>query len=222
VFLNPDYELLVQLSLSFHYFEPVIQPPIPYIKLILRKNTNPPSQIPVRIVHYHQKWPSIAIAEMKLIHSVLSDNLLCIEHIGSTAVPGLAAKPIIDLMPIVANLEKLDQEIRELEAHGYQIHGESGIPGRRFCTKLNVKGERIFHVHFFDEKSDHIIRHLAFRDYLRAHTTVAKEYEQEKLRAATLQPANSIEYNSAKSGWVKIHEQKALQWLAARPISSFH
>ena len=178
----------------------------------MKKINDKPSPVHVQIVPYNQQWPLQAYAEIQRIRAAFSGNVLRIEHIGSTSVPGLAAKPIIDLMPIVADLKRLDHEIKSLEESGYKIHGACGIIGRRFCTKTNSKGERIFHVHFFREGSGHSLRHLAFRDYLRAHSMVSIEYEQEKLRAAVLHPGNSLAYNNEKSSWIKINEQRALKW----------
>lgn len=185
---------------------------------ISSSTTNAPFPIPVRILPYDLRWPSMALAEVDLIRSVFSHDALRIGHIGSTSVPGIAAKPIIDLMGVVADLETSDLELSRLGQLGYQIHGACGITGRIFCTKANVNGERAFHLHIFPESSKHVIRHLAFRDYLRANPLVAREYEHEKVRAATLHPENSMDYSEAKSGWMRVHEQRALKWMAGKPV----
>jgi GrpB-like predicted nucleotidyltransferase (UPF0157 family) len=95
---------------------------------------------------------------------------------------------------------------------GYQWHGELGIPGRRYCALSDEKGVRIVQLHFFEENSDQIKRHLAFRDFLRAHADKAKAYEAEKRRAQKLHPDNSHAYNDEKSSWVQAFEAEALAW----------
>jgi GrpB-like predicted nucleotidyltransferase (UPF0157 family) len=148
--------------------------------------------------------------------SVLGSVLLAVHHIGSTSVPGLAAKPIIDLMPLVTDLVDLDGERRRVEALGYGWHGELGIPGRRYCGLSDASGIRIVQLHFFEADSPHARRHIAFRDYLRAHPDIAKAYENEKRRARDLHPDDSHAYTDEKAAWIRATETKALVWLAAQ------
>lgn len=165
----------------------------------------------VFIVPYDPEWPRLAALETMRLTGALGANLLRAEHMGSTSVPGLAAKPVIDLMPIVASLEDLDWQRPKVEALGYEWFGEFGIDGRRFCT-LTRDGRRIAHLHFFQQGSPHIARHLAFRDYMRAHPGAARAYEAEKRRAAMLHPHDSKGYNLEKWAWVAREEAKAMAW----------
>lgn len=97
-------------------------------------------------------------------------------HIGSTSVYGLPAKPIIDIMPVVRDIEAVDHSNSAFEQIGYECMGEYGIPGRRYLRKGKV--ERTHHVHIFEESNAHDIqRHLAVRDYLRAHADMAMEFD---------------------------------------------
>src|SRR5687767_6311471 len=137
------------------------------------------SPIPVVLAEYNPEWPHMAARHSENL-LVLGPCLLAVHHIGSTSVPGLAAKPIIDLMPLVTDLTELDQERHQVEALGYQWHGEFGISGRRYCTLADKAGIRIVQLHFFEAKSPEVKRHIAFRDYLRAHPEAAEEYEMEK------------------------------------------
>jgi GrpB-like predicted nucleotidyltransferase (UPF0157 family) len=147
---------------------------------------------------------------------VLGSCLGIVHHIGSTAVPGLAAKPIIDLMPLVTKLPDLDQERWRVEALGYNWHGEFGIPGRRYCTLSDEKALRIVQLHFFKGDSPEVQRHIAFRDYLRAHPETARAYENEKRRARDLHPDDSHAYNDEKAAWIRGVTAQALDWSNGR------
>jgi GrpB-like predicted nucleotidyltransferase (UPF0157 family) len=145
---------------------------------------------------------------------VLGSTLVTVHHIGSTSVPGLAAKPIIDLMPLVTDVADLDRERRRVEALGYNWHGEFGIPGRRYCTLSDEAGIRIVQLHFFNADSSQAERHLAFSDYLRAHPDTASAFEKEKRRARDLHPDDSHAYTDEKAAWIRDTEAKALVWFA--------
>jgi GrpB-like predicted nucleotidyltransferase (UPF0157 family) len=170
-----------------------------------------PPPIPVVLVKYDPAWPKRAeFLSGKL--QPLGPLLISVHHIGSTAVPGLCAKPIIDLMPVVSSEDALDRIRGQVEDLGFQWHGDLGIPGRRYCTLTNDKGIRIAQLHFFSDGSPHIQRHLAFRDYLRAHQSSVADYEKEKKRARDLHPNDSHAYSDEKAPWVKSTEAKALRW----------
>jgi len=175
---------------------------------------NDRSAIPhkVTIEPYDPQWPLKAAAIAQQLAKLLGDNLITVEHIGSTSIPGLAAKPVIDLLPIVRSLERLDRDQRKVIDLGYTWRGEFGINGRRLCGLSTADGIRLVHIHFYGQGSEHILRHLAFRDYLLAHPHIAKEYEAEKRRAAQLHPDDSLAYNDEKAAWVQKHERAALEW----------
>ena len=125
----------------------------------------------ITVVNYDPEWPRQFQAEAARIRAVLGDNCTAIYHIGSTAVPGLAAKPILDIMPVVENLEAVDRAAPAFEAMGYEYLGEFGIPGRRYLRKGG--DERTHQLHIFARTDRaNITRHLAVRDYLRAHRCV--------------------------------------------------
>jgi GrpB-like predicted nucleotidyltransferase (UPF0157 family) len=172
----------------------------------------------VVILPYDPGWPLRAGEITAQLTGVLKENLLGVEHIGSTSIPGLAAKPVIDLLPIVKDLSQLDTQRPSIEELGYEWRGEFGIAGRRFCALTSPAGQRLVHLHFYQKESEPILRHLAFRDYLRAHPLIVKEYEQEKRRAAALYPDDSLAYNDEKADWVQYHEKKAVKWYTANRI----
>lgn len=142
----------------------------------------------------------------------LGDMIVAIHHIGSTAVPGLMSKPVIDLMPIVTSLETLDARQSDVEALGLGWHGEFGVDGRRFCTLNHQDGSRLANVHFYAQGSPNARRHLAFRDYLRSHPDVAAAYAHDKLRAGAIHPDDSVAYSGEKGAWIREAEAKALIW----------
>lgn len=170
--------------------------------------------IPVRLARYDSEWPNLAkmySAEL----SVLGEILVTVHHIGSTSVPGLQAKPIIDLMPLVTNLDELDRARALVERLGYGWHGEFGITERRYCTRSDDFGNRIVQLHFFATNSSQVTRHLAFRDYLRAHPEERNAYEKEKQRARALYPDDSHAYTEEKAAWIQSAEKRALRWHAS-------
>jgi len=169
---------------------------------------------PIRLVDYDPDWPRQAqerIARLRVLEPVL----VAVHHIGSTAVPGLIAKPIIDLMPLVSDLAALDHERGALEALGYRWHGEYGIPERRYCT-LEIGDRRVAQAHFFTMGSPQAHRHLAFRDYLRAHPGAAASYAAAKRHARDQHPNDSHAYGAAKQPWIDQAEAQALAWYSQR------
>jgi GrpB-like predicted nucleotidyltransferase (UPF0157 family) len=169
--------------------------------------------IAVELQPYSPQWAAMARKESERLAAELGELLLNVEHMGSTAIVGIAAKPIIDLMPIARDEAALDAMESGMLKLGYEWLGEFGIPGRRYCRMNDsITGKRKFQLHCFARDSSEIARHLAFRDYLRAFPVIAKEYEAEKRRAAALHPDNVLAYNDAKNDWIKRTEYDALAW----------
>src|SRR5580704_11140064 len=169
--------------------------------------------IPVILAAYDTEWPRLAADHSRRLLA-LGPALVIVHHIGSTSVPGLAAKPMIDLMPVVNDLPELDRLRGRVEALGYGWHGELGIAGRRYCTLDDPAGVRAVQLHFFQVNSPHIERHIALRDYLRAHPEIARAYENEKRRAQSLHPDDSHRYGDEKAAWIRDAEVRALDWYA--------
>ncbi|HXL98396.1 MAG TPA: GrpB family protein [Rhizomicrobium sp.] len=172
-----------------------------------------PDIIPVELHPHSPAWAKTAAAESARLKAALGDLLLTVHHIGSTAIPGILAKPIVDMMPLVADLARFDARQDAVRALGYKWYGEFGLAGRRYCTLTDsATGKRTFQLHCYRDGDPAIARHLAFRDYLRARPFVAKEYEMEKIRAAAAQPNDTLAYNAEKNDWIKRVEQDALAW----------
>ncbi|MBR7554038.1 GrpB family protein [Allobacillus sp. GCM10007491] len=164
----------------------------------------------VEVTAYNEKWPILFQEEAERLKNVFGVELLEIHHIGSTSIPGLSAKPIIDMMPVVKSIEKIDAVNEKMKELGYLPKGEFGIPGRRYFPK--AKENRTHHVHIFQEGSSHIHRHLVFRDYLRSHPTERGRYGLLKVNLAKKFPTDMVSYIKGKENLIKELEQKALIW----------
>jgi len=116
-----------------------------------------------------------------------------------------------DLMPLVTDLASLDLERGAVEALGYEWYGEMGIAGRRYC-KQDIGGRRVAQLHFFAMGDPGAHRHLAFRDYLRAHPGIAAAYAAEKRRARDLHPGDHQAYGAERQAWIDRVEAEALAW----------
>ncbi|SRR5665213_896748 len=172
-----------------------------------------PEVIAVELVPHRPEWADMAKAEGARLKAALGDLVITVHHVGSTAIPSILAKPIVDLCPIVRDLAALDAQEKTVRGLGYRWLGEFGLAGRRYCTFTDpVTGKRKFQLHCYRDGDESLTRHLAFRDYLRAHPLIAKAYEMEKIRAAALQPNNTIDYNAEKNDWIKRTEKDALAW----------
>lgn len=161
------------------------------------------------VTDYNPAWPSLFEEEAKRIRKIFGKNCMALHHIGSTAVPGLAAKPIIDMMPVVRNLAEVDAAKAAFERIGYAYLGEFGIAGRRYLRKGG--DERTHQIHIFAESDTaNVRRHLAFRDYLRTHEETRIAYATLKKMLARQYPYDIAAYCDGKDAFVKEVEAKAL------------
>ena len=155
----------------------------------------------IEVVPYNPHWPKMFEAEAKLIKKALGDNCIAIHHIGSTAIPGLSAKPVFDILPVVKSLSEVDRSVEAMERIGYEALGEYGIPLRRFFQK---GGDwRTHHVHVFEKGNPAISLHLQFRDWLISHPDDAKAYQDLKLKLASKFPRDSERYVKGKEAFIQ-------------------
>ena len=161
----------------------------------------------VEIVRYDPGWPARFGAEADRLRVVLDPELLLgIEHFGSTAVPGLAAKPIIDILLAVTSLALAKATmIQPIIALGYVYWAENPKPDRMFFVKgMPPCGERrTHHIHITEPDGEMWRRRLAFRDYLRANPAEARRYEALKRDLAERYPADRERYTDAKTDYVE-------------------
>lgn len=159
---------------------------------------------------YNEKWALMFTEEVEKLNLIFENEIVSIHHIGSTSVPGLKAKPIIDIMVVVKDIDLVDPYNQEMWAIGYEPKGENGIPGRRYFQKGG--DNRSHHVHIYQVGSYEINRHLAFRDYLRKHPDVKKSYSKLKEKLAQQFPYDIESYINGKNSLVNKIEVKALDW----------
>ena len=161
---------------------------------------------------YDPAWSLAFQAEAALLQKAYGPQPLELHHIGSTAIPGMLAKPIIDLLGVVASHEALDARPGLMPELGYEVMGAYGIEGRRYFRKSNGAGLRTHHLHIFESGSPHIERHLAFRDYLRAHPDRARDYCDVKRNLVGDGDATGSDYVAGKAPFVLTVQAEALDW----------
>lgn len=156
----------------------------------------------VTIHPYLPTWPIFFIKESEKIQKALGKNCLNIHHIGSTSVPRLSAKPVIDIIAVVQNIQHVDDVTFKMQTLGYQSKGEHGMIFRRFFQKSD------FNVHVYEVNNAEIERCLHFRDWMRAHPQDRQAYEALKIRLAKEFPNNRLEYSIQKEPFILAIEQK--------------
>jgi GrpB-like predicted nucleotidyltransferase (UPF0157 family) len=170
-----------------------------------------PPPIDVQLHSYNPQWAESARIESNALVATMEPIVLSVHHVGSTAIPGMLSRPILDLMPVVSSLAGLDSRRATIESLGYEWWGELGLPGRRYCTKADSStARRIVQLHCYVEGSSEIVRHLAFRDYLRLNPAVAAAYEQRKVHCYSLHPDDSHAYGDCKAAWISEVEAAAI------------
>ncbi len=159
----------------------------------------------IELMPYTPMFQDFYLKECKALEKVLRSNLIEVYHIGSTAIPGIMAKPILDVLCVVHTIDGIDAFNREFEALGLEPRGEYGIADRRYFVRKAKDGEtHLSHIHIFEKSNSLIADHLDFRDYLRAESEVAKEYEKVKIELATRFENDTKKYTDAKSEFIRI------------------
>ncbi|MBA3384930.1 MAG: GrpB family protein [Actinobacteria bacterium] len=148
----------------------------------------------VEVVEYDDAWPARFTAEADQIRAALGPELRRIDHVGSTSVPGLAAKPIIDIALSVEAFDTLDIEALEELGYRYACAYDEQLPNRRHFSKLG------YHLHAYEQEHEEFLDYVRFRDYLRTHDEDRDAYGTLKLRLA--QDHERAEYQNAKSAFV--------------------
>jgi len=166
----------------------------------------------VIVAPYDPAWHVAFEAEAERVVGALGDLVSALHHIGSTSIPGLCAKPIIDMLLVTGDGERLDRASAALVGLGYEARGEHGIAGRRYLHKSDAAGVRTHHVHAFASDSPHVGRHLAFRDYMIAHPAEAERYGALKQRLAREYRYDIDGYVAGKAPYIEQQLARALAW----------
>jgi GrpB-like predicted nucleotidyltransferase (UPF0157 family) len=167
---------------------------------------------PVIIVDYDARWPKLYEKEKVKILKAIGSKVVAIEHVGSTAVPGLGAKPIVDIMVGVRIISDAEDCIEPLKNIGYEYvpEYEAEIPERRYFRKgPSEVPNRHFHLHMVERTSNFWQRHALFRDYLRTHPETAQQYYRLKKELAAKHGANREAYTEAKTSFIESVVAKA-------------
>lgn len=164
----------------------------------------------VEVTPYNRDWPLMYKKEVNKLFGILGSEIIKIYHIGSTSVNGLMAKPIIDIMPVVRDIERIDHFVTAMIGIGYEPKGENGVTGRRYFQKGGDK--RTHHVHFYEIGDYEIERHLAFRNYLRSHPDAIKKYGSLKKELSLRFPNDNKSYINGKERLVSEIEKEAIDW----------
>ncbi len=155
----------------------------------------------IEIADYDPGWPRAFERESAIILEACRPQVAEVHHVGSTSVPGLAAKPILDMLPVASGPAEALAAVPRMEALGYRHRGEYGIPGRSYFEKA-VDGRTVAHAHMFPAGHPEIRRHLLFRDHLRTHPEAARAYERLKRALAVEHRDDREAYADAKDAFI--------------------
>lgn len=158
-------------------------------------------------------WADAFTREAERVRPAFGGLLVALHHVGSTAVPGLPAKPIVDILAVVSDVHALDAQTGRFEELGYEAMGEFGLPGRRYFRRDDPRGVRTHQIHAYArESSSEIERHLDFRDYLREHRETARAYADLKRRLAKACFGDMGCYSDGKTAFIRETERLAALW----------
>lgn len=158
----------------------------------------------MKVIRAHdQRWKDHFKDEARALRACLGETVLEIHHIGSTAVPGIMAKPVIDILVEMRSLDAVDARVSAMEEIGYESRGEYGIPGRRYFTKSAEEPVTGVHVHVFASGSEEIARHIRFRDFLLARPEIAQQYSALKQSLANGSGVLPDDYAVGKAAFIR-------------------
>lgn len=172
----------------------------------------------VPILPYDPGWTEAFDAEIKQIREALGSVAIDFHHIGSTSIPGMIARPIIDILGVVSSFSLTDPRGNEMRRLGYEVLGEFGMDDRRYYRKISKPGSLSYHMHVYVEGSDQIEKHLAVRDYLIEHSELTNSFVELK-KGLIANPNLSLnEYLNGKARFTNQVERNALRWkIQGRP-----
>jgi len=157
------------------------------------------------VVPYDANWVSIYENEKVILENILGEHIVRVEHIGSTSIPGIYAKPIIDILVLVKRISDIDGFSHEMIAAGYDVRGEKGMPGRRYFVRFtdDDSGNHTHHIHIFQAENNpshqDVENNLIFRDYLRINEEARNDYSSLKINLSKLHYTEPLSYHEGKT-----------------------
>ncbi|MDQ3931103.1 MAG: GrpB family protein [Chloroflexota bacterium] len=170
----------------------------------------------VVIADYNPKWPTYFEEEREPLAEAFGPYALDIQHVGSTSVPGLGAKPIIDIAVATEQYPLPDELVQRVVELGFEHVGEYGVP-RRHYFRRGANGRYAVHVHALERTGQEYVRHILFRDYLRAHSERTRAYEELKRHLAETLGHDRHLYTDMKTDFVMETLRLAGEWQQGRP-----
>lgn len=164
----------------------------------------------IEVVPHNLHWQEEFIKAADELRKIFGAEVVEIHHIGSTAIPGIYAKPVIDILIVVRDISVIDSYNDRMSEAGYIARGENGIAGRRYFLKGLYN--RTHHVHIFQAENPEIDKHLNFRDYLIHHPEEGKRYGALKKELAEKFRFDSLSYVDGKDAYIKEVDKKAQEW----------
>ncbi len=164
----------------------------------------------IKVLNYNKNWKTKYIREANKLKLLFKSIFVSIHHIGSTSIPNMAAKPTIDILIVVNDINKVDALNESMKKLGYRAESEYGIKGRRYFWKY--PGNHKYHIHVFEQNDINIIRHLVFKEYLMENEERVKEYSNLKKILAEKHRYSINKYMQGKNDLIKKIETKALSW----------
>ncbi|EMA52463.1 MULTISPECIES: GrpB family protein [Halococcus] len=156
----------------------------------------------VALVPHDPGWKREYTAEVERLEPLVDEQLIEFEHVGSTAIEGLAAKPIIDMLAVVEDLDGAADLVPVLETHGYEHRPNDDVSGRLFLAK-GPRTDRTHYLSVVERESDRYTEQIAFRNFLRSHPEVAAEYEELKRTLADAHSDDRDSYTAAKAAFIE-------------------
>ena len=156
----------------------------------------------VELSDYNKSWKEEYLKEEKLLKDVLGDRIIQIEHVGSTSIEGLKAKPVIDILVVIKSLNEIDEIEKILKDYDYSNRGPQGVDDRIFFAK-GPEDARTHYIHFTEPNSDTFYSLTYFKKYLLEHPEYIKKYCDLKQELANLYPDERKKYTAGKNDFIK-------------------
>lgn len=157
----------------------------------------------VIVEKYDTRWTGAFEAIKDELRAALGELAISVEHVGSTSVPGLSAKPVIDIDVVISDRSALEAVISALAKIGYRHEGDLGIPGREAFKYDGKEHLMKHHLYVCAQDSAELKRHISFRDHLRSHPEAVAEYSRVKEEGAALYPEDIDRYIEHKSPFIE-------------------